>query len=46
MSQMYRCVQCGEPNRSTSSMGLQCDKCGSRIFVKERPNIKKELGSD
>jgi len=27
-------------------MGLQCDKCGSRIFVKERPNIKKELGSD
>lgn len=42
----YRCAKCGEPIVNTSSMGLQCDKCGSRIFVKERPNIKKNLKSD
>ncbi len=42
----YRCAQCGEPQRFNNERGLQCDKCGSRIFIKERPNVKKELGSD
>ncbi|MCQ2070695.1 MAG: DNA-directed RNA polymerase subunit P [archaeon] len=43
---MYRCAKCGESNRAISNIGLQCDKCGSRIFVKERPNIRKVLKSD
>lgn len=43
---MYRCAMCGEPNRSSSDRDLTCDKCGSVIFVKERPNIKKTLSTD
>ncbi|MDC7951066.1 DNA-directed RNA polymerase subunit P [Methanomassiliicoccaceae archaeon COG_1] len=43
---MYRCAKCNEPIRNMTSIGLQCDKCGSRIFVKERPNVKKILKSD
>ena len=41
---MYKCLRCGEPVRSgVNTVGLQCDKCGSKIFVKERPNVKKQL---
>ncbi len=41
---MYKCIRCGEPARSgVNTVGLQCDKCGSKIFVKERPNVKKQL---
>ncbi len=29
-----------------ASLGLQCEKCGSKIFFKERPNVKKTLKSD
>ena len=29
-----------------NTMGLQCEKCGSKIFYKERPNTKKVLKSD
>ncbi|MGI6008535.1 MAG: DNA-directed RNA polymerase subunit P [Methanomethylophilus sp.] len=43
---MYRCAKCNEPLRNTSAIGLQCDKCGSKIFIKERPNSKKTLKSD
>ena len=42
----YRCAKCGEPIVNTNAMALQCDKCGSKIFIKERPNIKKVLKSD
>ncbi|AGI47333.1 hypothetical protein TALC_00324 [Thermoplasmatales archaeon BRNA1] len=42
----YRCAKCGETIVNTNTMGLQCDKCGSKIFIKERPNIKKTLKSD
>ena len=41
---MYRCGKCNEPIRSNvNALGLQCEKCGSRIFYKERPNVKKVL---
>ncbi|MDD7424376.1 MAG: DNA-directed RNA polymerase subunit P [Candidatus Methanomethylophilaceae archaeon] len=41
---MYRCSKCNEPIRDTKN--LQCERCGSKIFYKERPNIKKVLKSD
>jgi DNA-directed RNA polymerase subunit P len=43
---MYRCAKCGEPIRNDTSGQTQCDKCGSWIFIKERPNEKKTLKSD
>ncbi|MBR1888633.1 MAG: DNA-directed RNA polymerase subunit P [Candidatus Methanomethylophilus sp.] len=43
---MYRCQNCKEPIRNMNTMGLQCEKCGSKIFYKERPNTKKVLKSD
>lgn len=44
----YRCANCGEPikNEYSADKAHQCDKCGSWIFVKERPNNKKTLKSD
>jgi DNA-directed RNA polymerase subunit P len=24
-----------------NTVGIQCEKCGSKIFYKERPNVKK-----
>jgi DNA-directed RNA polymerase subunit P len=39
---MYICANCKEPLRtSINIVGIQCEKCGSRIFFKERPNVKK-----
>ncbi len=44
---MYRCAKCNEPVRNVNIVGgLQCEKCGSKIFFKERPNEKKVLKSD
>ena len=42
----YICAQCGTRQTSLSDKDMQCTKCGYRVFLKERPNIKKELGSD
>ncbi len=39
---MYKCGKCDERIRSNiNTVGKQCEKCGSKIFYKERPNIKK-----
>jgi len=39
---MYKCANCKEPLRANLNIvGLQCEKCGSRIFFKERPSVKK-----
>ena len=43
---MYRCGKCNEPIRNVNTLGLQCEKGGSKIFYKERPNVKKVLKSD
>ena len=43
---MYRCGNCNEPIRNVNASELQCEKCGSKIFYKERPNVKKVLKSD
>ena len=43
---MYRCARCGEPNRNINNVGNQCERCGSKIFVKERTNVKKVLRSE
>ncbi len=39
---MYKCSKCKEPLHSDiNTVGIQCEKCGSKIFYKERPNVKK-----
>jgi DNA-directed RNA polymerase subunit P len=39
---MYKCAKCKEPIlTSLSTVGIQCKKCGSKVFYKERPNVKK-----
>ena len=43
---MYRCGKCNEPIRNVDTLGRQCEKCGSKVFYKERPNVKKVLRSD
>ncbi len=41
---MYKCGRCKEQIRTdVNTVGIQCEKCGSRIFYKERPNVKKLL---
>ena len=44
---MYRCGKCGEPLKTDINVpGLQCDKCNSKVFYKDRPSTKKVLKSD
>ncbi len=39
---MYKCAKCLEPIRTNiNTVGIQCERCGSKIFDKERPNVKK-----
>jgi DNA-directed RNA polymerase subunit P len=41
---MYKCARCKEPVRTNVNMvGLQCEKCGSKVFYKERPNVRKTV---
>ena len=41
----YKCERCGElvSTDITTIGGIQCEKCGSKIIFKERPNIKKTI---
>jgi len=42
---VYRCARCGKPLRTDLTvMELECN-CGSKIFYKERPNVKKVVMS-
>jgi len=39
---MYKCSRCNEPMRAdVNHIEIQCEKCGSKIFKKERPNVRK-----
>ncbi|HJX04991.1 MAG TPA: DNA-directed RNA polymerase subunit P [Thermoplasmata archaeon] len=41
---MYKCSRCKEPVRTNVNMvGLQCEKCGSKVFYKDRPNVRKAI---
>jgi DNA-directed RNA polymerase subunit P len=40
---MYKCIRCGRPlEKSFGTAEIECE-CGSRVFVKERPNIEKNI---
>ncbi len=42
----YKCAKCKEAIRTDiSTIGIQCEKCGSRIFFKTRPSVKKAVRS-
>ncbi|MCL4335523.1 MAG: DNA-directed RNA polymerase subunit P [Candidatus Thermoplasmatota archaeon] len=42
----YRCIRCKRPlEKSVGTAEVECE-CGSRVFVKERPNIEKEIISN
>src|SRR5574340_149217 len=35
---VYKCAKCLEPIRTNiNTVGIQCERCGSKIFYKERP---------
>ncbi|UCD92278.1 MAG: DNA-directed RNA polymerase subunit P [Methanobacteriota archaeon] len=39
---MYKCARCREPILANiNTVGIQCKNCGSKVFYKERPNVKK-----
>lgn len=39
---MYKCAKCLETIRANiNTVGIQCERCGSKMFYKERPNVKK-----
>jgi len=39
---MYKCATCKEPiHTNINTVGIQCERCGSKVFYKERPNVKK-----
>jgi len=41
---MYKCARCKERTTlNVNMLNLECEKCGCKIFYKERPNIKKEI---
>ncbi|MBA3045290.1 MAG: DNA-directed RNA polymerase subunit P [Candidatus Thermoplasmatota archaeon] len=41
---MYRCAKCKERVMGDiNNVGIQCTVCGSKMFYKERPNVKKEI---
>ena len=44
---MYKCSRCKEPVRSSgmNTVGMQCEKCGSKVFYKECPNVRKSVQS-
>ncbi|MGC8648613.1 MAG: DNA-directed RNA polymerase subunit P [Candidatus Micrarchaeia archaeon] len=38
----YICAKCKRKVKE----GLRCQYCGSRIIIKERPNLAKEISTD
>ncbi len=41
---MYKCGRCKQKVQlDTSTVGLQCERCGSKIFYKTRPNVKRVI---
>jgi DNA-directed RNA polymerase subunit P len=41
---IYKCGKCGKNIRSNvNTVGMQCEVCSSKIFYKERPNVKKVI---
>ncbi len=39
---MYHCAVCKEPIRANiDTVGIQCERCGSKIFYKAHVNVKK-----
>ena len=44
---MYKCGRCREPIRFDIHTvdNIQCEKCGFKIFYKERPNVKKVISA-
>jgi len=41
---IYKCGKCGKPIRSNvNTVGMQCENCSSKIFYKDRPNVKKVI---
>jgi DNA-directed RNA polymerase subunit P len=43
-SSLYNCAVCKEPIRANiDTVGIQCEKCGSKIFYKAHMNVKKRV---
>ena len=44
---MYKCGRCKITVLTDISTvgGIQCEKCGSKIFYKQRPNVKRVINA-
>ncbi len=41
---MFRCAICKERIKTDmSTVGIQCENCGAKVFYKDPPNVKKVL---
>jgi DNA-directed RNA polymerase subunit P len=41
----YKCARCKARIGDITTVGIQCTVCGSKVFYKERPNVKKTIPS-
>ena len=42
----YICAHCGKKVKELEGGFTRCPYCGSRIFIKSRPNIPREVSTD
>jgi len=41
---MYKCGRCKtKVQLDTATVGLQCERCGSKMFYKTLPNVKRVI---
>ncbi|MGD0729243.1 MAG: DNA-directed RNA polymerase subunit P [Candidatus Micrarchaeaceae archaeon] len=41
----YICIKCGKKQKGLES-NVRCSYCGSRILLKSRPNLAREVSTD
>ncbi|MEW5936573.1 MAG: DNA-directed RNA polymerase subunit P [Candidatus Thermoplasmatota archaeon] len=39
----YKCARCKTRIRDINTVGIQCTVCGSKVFYRERANVKKSI---
>ncbi len=42
----YVCTNCGKKIKALDTGFVRCQYCGSRVIVKSRPNIPREVSTD
>ncbi|MFI5412865.1 MAG: DNA-directed RNA polymerase subunit P [Candidatus Micrarchaeales archaeon] len=42
----YICAKCGKSIKQLDNNMIRCSYCGSRILLKKRPNVSREVSTD